>query len=586
MAGLRAVPAGRLFATKLARRQVAATTARAAASSTQRYHSRPSSGFVSTRTALGDLPGELGGVPALDFLSAVRQGLATDGGLYIPQNGPPVLAADEWAALLPCSFQERAVSILSRWIPGSELSNAEIEKMVADAYTNFGHCGDKGAVAPVSHLEGNQYILELFHGPTASFKDLALQLTPRIFARAAEGTETEYLILVATSGDTGSAALEGFGNVDIPTMVLYPINGVSDIQRAQMTSTPLSSTHTIGVEGDFDWCQSAVKTLFNDQAFGAELSGSFNATLSAANSMNWGRLLPQVVYHASAYLDLVNTGRIQLGDPVDVAVPCGNFGNILAAVYAKAMGIPFRRFTVAANQNNVLSDFLESGLYDLRERRLHTTISPSIDILTSSNLERMLHLLCTQAEEDAGAEVSRCFGDLKTKGFFQVSEAVLRVLRQEMRGGWADEEQCKASVGATYQRTGYLLDPHTAVAKHVVDEQSATGSGWNEEAVPILISSTAHYGKFASDIVELAGVGSDAEHEGVADSPMVMLRKLGEAAKRPGAHTQLMEVVEREALHTTVVQPDLEAVRNEIRDFLCRRVTERHKDARLQGLQR
>jgi threonine synthase len=375
------------------------------------------------------------------------------------------MTMDEWAELLPMSYQERAVAILSRWISPDELSKAELTKMVADAYRGFGHCGDPEVVAPVVHLEGSHYILELFNGPTASFKDLALQLTPRLFDRAAQEADTKYMILVATSGDTGSAALEGFGNVGINTMVLYPQDGVSAIQRAQMTSTPLDSTHTIGVDGDFDWCQTAVKTLFNDTELAAELAAEFGVTLSAANSINWGRLLPQVVYHSSAYLDLVNQGAVELGEPVDVCVPCGNFGNILAAVYAKAMGIPFRDFTVAANKNNVLSDFVMTGKYDLRQRELLKTISPSIDILISSNIERMLHLLCAKNPQmaDAGAEVDRCFKQLKTEGYFELSPALFEMLNKEFTGGWATEDECGATIKAVFERTGYLLDPHTAV---------------------------------------------------------------------------------------------------------------------------
>lgn len=204
---------------------------------------------IAVRTFLGPR-----NTASLEFLPAVRQGLATDGGLYIPRGGPPAMTKEEWGALLPMTYEERAVAILSRWIPSDELSEGELQTMVSEAYSGFGHCGDRGAVAPVVHLEGNQYILELFHGPTASFKDLALQLTPRLFARAAQGCDTSYLILVATSGDTGSAALDGFGNVDIPTMVLYPQGGVSSIQRAQMVASPAPTRLlccVLVVTGDF-----------------------------------------------------------------------------------------------------------------------------------------------------------------------------------------------------------------------------------------------------------------------------------------------------------------------------------------------
>jgi threonine synthase len=496
------------------------------------------------------------------FLHCVRQGLAKDGGLYVPENGPPTMTMDEWAGLLPLTYQERAVEILSRWISPDELSRAELTQMVADAYRGFGHCGDPDVVAPVVHLEGSHYILELFNGPTASFKDLALQLTPRLFDRAAQEADTKYMILVATSGDTGSAALEGFRNVGINTMVLYPKDGVSAIQRAQMTSTPVESTHTIGVDGDFDWCQTCVKTLFNDAELAAELDSEFGVTLSAANSINWGRLLPQVVYHSSAYLDLVNQGVVELGEPVDVCVPCGNFGNILAAVYAKAMGVPFRDFTVAANKNNVLSDFVMTGKYDLRKRELLKTISPSIDILISSNIERMLHLLCAKNPEmaDAGAEVDRCFKQLKTEGYFELSPALFEMLNKEFTGGWATEEECGATIKSVFERTGYLLDPHTAVAKHVVDNAPRA----DETDVPMLISSTAHYGKFASDVVQIVG-GSEVDA-----SPPKMLNDLGQFAKLPRPHQQLLDVVTRDPVHKVTVGADLSEVKAEIKAFLAR----------------
>lgn len=461
--------------------------------------------------------------------------------------------------MLPLKYTERALEILQQWVPEDEIGVEELRIMIDKAYTGFGHCGDSTSVAPVVHLEDNQYMLELFHGPTASFKDLALQLTPKLFARAAEEADgLTYLILVATSGDTGSAALHGFGGVGIPCMVLYPKTGVSSIQRAQMTSTPIESTHTIGIEGDFDWCQTAVKTLFNDVEFQAELEAEYGVNLSAANSMNWGRLLPQVVYHTSAYLDLVTSGVIEMGDPVDVCVPTGNFGNVLAAVYAKAMGIPFRNFTVAANKNNVLADLLETGVYDIKKRSLSKTISPSIDILTSSNFERMLHLLCLQAGDgDAGAEVKRCFEALKDEGRFEVSDNILRILKAEMQGGWTTEAECSATIEAVFERTGYLLDPHTAVAKHVADQKC-------EKDVPVLISATAHYGKFASDIVETVGAGP------ATAGPGEMLANLKATASRPGAHEELIKVVTETPVHKTNVGSDLGQVKAEVRLFLDR----------------
>lgn len=241
-------------------------------------------------------------------------------------------------------------------------------------------------------------------------------------------------------------------------------------------------------------------------------------------------------------------------------MPCGNFGNILAAVYAKSMGIPFRDFTVAANKNNILSDFVMTGKYDLRERELLKTISPSIDILISSNIERMLHLLCAKNPEmaDAGAEVDRCFKQLKTEGYFELSPALFAMLNKEFTGGWATEEECGATIKDVFERTGYLLDPHTAVAKHVIDAAPRP----DEDTVPMLISSTAHYGKFASDVVKIVG-GSEADA-----SPAKLLDDLGAFASQPRPHKQLLDVVKRDPLHKTTVEPDLDAVKAEVRKFL------------------
>jgi len=536
---------------QMLRTPVARAVQRAGPGQARRYLE---SGFISTRDSTGAT--ETG-----SFLTTVRVGLAPDGGLYVPKGGPPTLTAAEWAALIPLGYQERAVSLLRRWIPAAEVADAELASMISSAYDGFDRCGGAAEqVTPVRHLEGQQYLLELFRGPTASFKDAALQLTPRLFAAATAGGDTSFLVLCATSGDTGSAALDGFGKVGVPVMVLYPVGGVSDIQKAQMAAMDPASTHVVAVNADFDFCQTAVKTIFNDGAFAAKLSER-NVGLSAANSMNWGRLLPQVVYHASAYLDTVASGAVKLGDPVDVTVPCGNFGNILAAVYAQQMGLPFRKFVVAANENNVLSDFVDTGVYDLRKRSLSLTSSPSIDILTSSNLERMLYTL---ADGDS-AEVAGYFESLATDRHFEVSDSVNERLTELMVGGWCSEEQCQATIKDVFERTGYILDPHTAVAKFVADKHT-------DEAVPMIISSTAHYGKFGDDVLRALDP-SNAERllAGELKEPVDLLRHLGTlSADSPPVHSSLVEVATAEPKHKEVVDADLGLIKASLEAFLTR----------------
>ncbi|XP_070558569.1 threonine synthase-like 1 isoform X2 [Ptychodera flava] len=353
----------------------------------------------------------------MNLNQVIRKGLAGDGGLYVPASGIPHLQTTQWNRLISCSYQERALRILEQWINPTDLSHSNLKSMIDSAYDSF-NCNK---VVPMVHLERNQYLLELFHGPTASFKDAALQLMPQFFREAVKCESTRYLILVATSGDTGSAVLDGFsrysGDSNQSVMVLFPEDGVSEIQKVQMRATPGDNAHVVGVRGDFDFCQTAIKKIFNDVTLISHLRENYNVKLTAANSINWGRLLPQVVYHASAYLDLVNQNVISVGDPIDICIPTGNFGNIQGAVYAKAMGIPIRRFICASNNNNILTTFLNTGIYDLRNRSLHQTISPAIDILKSSNLERFLHLV-TGGDSRT---VCQYYKSLETQKYFEVS---------------------------------------------------------------------------------------------------------------------------------------------------------------------
>ncbi len=292
--------------------------------------------------------------------------------------------------------------------------------------------------------EGPFYFLELWHGPTLAFKDMALQCMPLFFSEAletahAEGRqETDKLILVATSGDTGVAALNGFADrPHVKIIVCYPSGGVSAVQQAQMTTQAGDNLTVLAVEGDFDACQRSVKAVFADQAFAAELAGTYGLSLSSANSINWGRLLPQIVYYFSAYADMVKREALQMGDPLDICVPSGNFGDILGAYYAKLMGLPAGRLICASNTNNILTDFFSTGVYDISDRSLVKTASPSMDILISSNLERLLF----EVHRD-GAQVRAWMKDLAEKRVFRVDEETLDILRRDFAGDWVDTETC------------------------------------------------------------------------------------------------------------------------------------------------
>ncbi|XP_006871716.1 PREDICTED: threonine synthase-like 1 [Chrysochloris asiatica] len=427
------------------------------------------------------------------FSEAVIEGLASDGGLFVPEKEFPKLSSREWKSLVRATYIERAQILLERCIHPADIPAARLGEMIETAYGKNFACSK---IAPVRHLSGNQFILELFHGPTGSFKDLSLQLMPHLFAYCIP-PDCNYMVLVATSGDTGSAVLNGFSRLNnndkkrIAVATFFPENGVSDFQKAQIIGSQKDNGWAVGVKSDFDFCQTAVKRIFKDSDFTGFLIIEYGTILSSANSINWGRLLPQVIYHASAYLDLVNQGFISFGSPVDVCIPTGNFGNILAAVYAKMMGIPIRKFICASNQNHVLTDFIKTGHYDLRERKLAQTFSPAIDILKSSNLERHLHLM---ANKD-GQLMTKLFSQLEDQNHFQIEKILIEKLQQDFVADWCSEDDCLAAINSTYNASGYILDPHTAVAKVVADRMQ-------DKTCPVIVSSTAHYSKFAPAIMQ------------------------------------------------------------------------------------
>jgi len=465
------------------------------------------------------------------FSDVVTEGLAPDGGLFVPERGLPKFTAGEWQSLVEATYIERAQAMLERCIHPADIPASKLAEIIGTAYGDNFTCSK---IAPVRHLAGNQFLLELFHGPTASFKDFALQMVPHIFAYCIPRS-CNYLVLVATSGDTGSAVLDGFSRLHdtdkqrIAVMNFFPEDGVSPIQKSQMICCQKENAWSVGVKSDFDFCQTAIKQIFTNSDYTGFLTVEYGTALAAANSINWARLLPQIVYHASAYLDLVDQGIIPFGSPVDVCIPTGNFGNILAALYAKMMGIPIRKCICASNENNVLTDFIRTGVYDLRGRKLIPTFSPAVDILKSSNLERCLHLI---ANED-GQLVTQFYNQLENQGHFQLRKDLLEKLQQDLVAGWCSEEDCLAAIHSVYSTTGYILDTHTAVAKVVADRLQ-------DRTCPIIISSTAHYSKFAPAILRALRIAE------IKQNPLSQLHLLSSYSPLPPVHWGLLGTLKKQ----------------------------------------
>jgi threonine synthase len=421
------------------------------------------------------------------FSEAVLQGIARGGGLFVPESLPR-LATGRLLQFASLSYPERATQVFRAF--AVDLPDVRLGSLLLRAYgENFDH----PAIAPVRPVGPNP-VLELWHGPTAAFKDMALQAMPLFFAEAIRlrresGQEVpDFLVLVATSGDTGKAALEGFADRDSTSIVvLYPAEGVSDLQRLQMVTQRGDNVAVFGVRGNFDDCQNAVKAVFADEAFAGELREQYGLSLSSANSINWGRLLPQVVYYVSAYADLVAQGGLREGQPLDVCVPTGNFGNILAAFYAKRIGVPLGRLLCASNENNVLTDFLRSGVYDIVDRPFRRTPSPSMDILISSNLERCLFELTRDPEK-----IGRWMEALKREGRFEVDRTTFAALQEHFVGDFVSNDDSLRVIARIWHEQGYLLDPHSAVAWEVAER--------HRREVPVLVVSTAHWAKFGTDV--------------------------------------------------------------------------------------
>lgn len=427
---------------------------------------------------------------------AIKNGIASDGGLYMPE-ALPSLSENDIKSLSLLSYPERAAKILSLF-----LEDYTLEELSRDCKSAYSPKSFPNGAAPIAYLGEDTGVLELWHGPTCAFKDMALQIMPRLLSRALTktGETRKALILAATSGDTGKAALEGFRDVErTGIMVFFPANGVSRAQKRQMITQEGSNVNVCAIRGNFDDAQTGVKNIFADTEFAEELSKK-GVFLSSANSINWGRLAPQIVYYISAYCDMQKSGKIASGELIDICVPTGNFGNILAAYIAKKMGMPFRRLICASNINNVLTDFIRSGTYD-RNRVFHTTMSPSMDILISSNLERLLYLT---AGEQKCAEYMKSLSKL---GKYTVEGDVLLKIQKDFEGFFCTEEECLATIGRTFETYGYLVDTHTAVALHSAEAARKDGT-------KMLVASTASPYKFAPFVARALGIcdkGEDPE---------------------------------------------------------------------------
>lgn len=468
---------------------------------------------------------------------AITRGLAADGGLFVPQRLPAMRMVDI-KAMQNKPYTERAVDVLLQYL--TDFSEDELRECVNAAYAAE-KFGDNPV--PLVQVNDNTAVLELWHGPTSAFKDMALQLLPHLLTRSIKktGETNKVVILVATSGDTGKAALEGFADVEgTQIIVFYPSEGVSDIQKRQMITQMGKNVKVFGIEGNFDDAQRGVKEIFGNKALSDELAKK-GYSFSSANSINWGRLVPQIVYYFSAYVDAVKAGKITAGQPVNFVVPTGNFGDILAGYYAKLMGLPVDRLLCASNSNNVLTDFINTGVYD-RRREFYKTVSPSMDILVSSNLERLLYNV---TEQDA-ARVADYMQRLNTEGFYQIDSDDLKKIQSEFFGAWVDELETKEAIGRIYNDYHYLMDTHTAVAWRALEKYRFLTS---DDTYTIVLSTASPY-KFADSVLSALEDGKQEDGE-----PFELLRKLN-SATGVEIPPRMLALEQLPVLHSEIIPAD------------------------------
>ena len=453
---------------------------------------------------------------------ALLQGLSEDGGLFVLENFKDKIDLEK---LLNKSYTEIALEVLKLFFSFDE---KKLKSVIEKAYSKF----STSKVTPLVELK-KSYILELFHGPTSAFKDVALTLLPHLIQLALEGTNQEILVLTATSGDTGKAALEGFKDVaQTEIIVFYPKNGVSKVQELQMRTQEGKNTKVCAIEGNFDDAQTGVKNIFLDENLQKKLG---DKKFSSANSINIGRLTPQIVYYIVSYVELVKNNKIKMGDKINFVVPTGNFGDILAGYYAKKLGLPVNKFICASNNNNVLYDFLTTGTYD-RNREFLKTISPSMDILISSNLERLLYDL-------SGADdkyIKSLMEDLNKNGKYQVNDEILKKIKEQFGAGYATDEETAKTIKKVWEEEKYLLDPHTAVAYKVMLEQNLSE--------PTVVLSTASPYKFCASVANaLLNIHDEDE--------FVLMQKLYETTKIE-IPENLKNLKSKEILHSDIIKKE------------------------------
>lgn len=468
-----------------------------------------------------------------DSAQVIKQGLASDGGLFVPE-ALPTITKEEIEQLCKQSYPERAAYVLGKF-----LTDYSYEELLQDCRAAYCEQSFPEGAAPLKKVNDQIFSLELWHGPTAAFKDMALQIMPRLLSRALvkTGEDNTALILVATSGDTGKAALEGYKDIDrIKIMVFYPVDGVSKVQKLQMATQTGSNVNVCAIKGNFDDAQNGVKKIFSDADAKQKLL-EHSYILSSANSINWGRLAPQIVYYVSAYCDMIVSGEIAYGESVNVCVPTGNFGNIFAAYLAKKMGLPLGKLICASNSNNVLTEFLRTGTYD-RNRQFHVTMSPSMDILISSNLERLLYFT-----SDA-AETASYMQQLNANGAYTVSPAIKAKIDENFVGYFADESETAQTLQRFYEQYHYLADTHTSVALHCAEAYLAE----SHDDRKMIVASTASPYKFAADVYEaIAHQKASADTGALAD-----LAKLTDTE----ITLPLRNLAERDVRFTKVIDAD------------------------------
>ena len=470
---------------------------------------------------------------------AITLGMVPEGGLFVPERVPRI----DPAVCAGKPYQEVAEKILTPLLP--DFSTDDMSQCISRAYNSSTF--DTETIVDLVPLDAGRSIMELWHGPTAAFKDVALQIMPHFLAIAKRnlGNTSHTVILVATSGDTGKAALEGFKNCEgISIIVFYPHEGVSEIQKLQMSTTDGDNTYVVAVKGNFDHCQNGVKRLLGSKTL-REQFGRHGFEFSSANSINWGRLCPQIVYYWTSYCALVARKVITFGDPVNFCIPTGNFGNILAGYYALRMGLPIGKLICASNKNKVLTDFFESGRYD-SNRTFYRTMSPSMDILISSNLERFLF----EVTDHDAVSVDAWSRSLADTGVFVVDAATRERMSRIIVPEWVDEPEVSATIARVFKLTGYVLDTHTAVAA-AVSERIPAGSGTHT-----VIASTASPYKFSHHVLAgMTGASPDDEFtaiERIAElSPMPVHRALSNLRERPILHSQ---VIERAQMRETLLE--------------------------------